>query len=1540
MDKIKRKEAKSLSLKQKLKKIEPKLQDVINYLKDHPNLLRFEKNPYTAERLMMLLDNEKLAALEDEFNEHPNGIELANFIWLMKCAIVHPVEEKYELVTGLIKLFQDIDINGDKHMEWSEFTQYIIDAVIGEKDGRFFDARFEKERELTENEIIDKAYSRKTKRYVQAKFFDNSTHSNLIKKIQFSPHNDNVIILEQSSNTLKFYTTDCQEKIINKKKIGLTVPTEYNKVSFIIDFFIADSINTIGVVTSKKQLIFWENSFSQKVLKSAKLDVLQTGIWYLPLHQIWVTAGDDFNLKTWIFTPSNSIGDNKKSKLQHDKLLKAHKGKIMDVVELAAPRLVASASLDGKIKLWDLTDSEPRLLTELKDPSNCERGVRQLTYSHQYGSNLLSVGFEQHINVWCPEISITRAFIARLEGHSSLVVQCKFIPQSPNVISIDDKCNIRIWDIRSMSTIQVIAAEGGYSLITDVCFITGKYDRFLLAGKRIIYFENAEVQKNMKNANDDLYPLSVDFNIYFNQLVILTKIDMRLYDAMTGRLKKVFNEIHDDKYSVEMALFCFGARQRKFFLADNAGMIRQYNMKNGEFLKKVNDVKEIEDSEFSKKQSHIKKKETNEVSQLIYINEEKLLIASYWDSTIRIYDESESEESVLIKVLSGAHKDSEIISLSYSAKQNLLASGSANGIVALWDFETGKLEGILKADESEVIQIEFLDPYPVILTTNSAGVAYLWGSRLAPMRYKYKAILKIMNTHWINGVETNITINSILNESYQSEPIPRELPKDGFEPPEVGQFNPIISRNSNNEKTSKGKKIFFATNQVTGEDSFLNPQNQNGSNRDSQTINSNHNLLTSHLFKDEILHSPIRKNDIESSPKGQEENRETYEMFQKYWDVYDQNISKQTQLKNPLCYVYVGDSKGLMHIWNFTDILHNRQIFPIKEDKKKQSFQLRRKDLINATKAADNMISGLERRNNKNLMVVHATNSVLLKRWVAHTGIVNKLIRIQEPPTLFSCSHDKNVKIWSLEGQYFSKINIIQYDKPNQWNFPFDWVNQKLNDLDLVFDSLKIIENEQLNKDSKDKVRMKYLTSKYFSDNEHTELQKIVIEQDEPEKAEKEKQKQEEENQQVGIKIAYNAKPQLSLQDEFAKIYQKFEQEKEEEENRLKRLAQQEKEQNQVDLEYIKKQYRYAKEINQYKVLELNGNFNQIYYPNDEENIIISPQLQVAVKNLSPNKEQTQNQGVQDKLKLKTSLSNFKIKQNTKFFTNYPSSTTNSQQQNAINNVDSQNNDNYTNNDNNNNNANQQTNSYSQAASNQKLHPEQMNNRYTKQQTKGTHLNYQSTLQLSQGTKDSLPVIQPQTSHSQLRKGVDMKQTADNFKQKKSSDSLSSSSHKKKIFTLSTNNFLRNNAFVSSITKHLQPSSKNDDKFKPQIDVKYKLGEVHRCYRVASYKYAYQVASDSPQILFADNELLQKKMKSLKQLHAKKNVDDDDGIDFQDLEDESDNENTDEASRRGSTITKKDNKKGNDDSQSLNQSVGFSSFMSKQKSTTTLNKFT
>ena len=57
---------------------------------------------------------------------------------------------------------------------------------------------------------------------------------------------------------------------------------------------------------------------------------------------------------------------------------------------------------------------------------------------------------------------------------------------------------------------------------------------------------------------------------------------MRIYDALTGRLKRVLNELHDEKQLSDLTSFAFGGRQRKFYVADNAGFIRAYDMKNGE----------------------------------------------------------------------------------------------------------------------------------------------------------------------------------------------------------------------------------------------------------------------------------------------------------------------------------------------------------------------------------------------------------------------------------------------------------------------------------------------------------------------------------------------------------------------------------------------------------------------------------------------------------------------------------------------------------------------------------------------------------------------------------------------------------------------------------------------------------------------------------------------------------------------------------------------------------------------------------------------
>lgn len=85
---------------------------------------------FSTDKLMMHLDKDQLETLEEAFSQHPNGILLPNFVWLMKDQTPHKEYEKYDLVYGLCWLFDEIDINGDLHMEWQEFTQYIIDEVM------------------------------------------------------------------------------------------------------------------------------------------------------------------------------------------------------------------------------------------------------------------------------------------------------------------------------------------------------------------------------------------------------------------------------------------------------------------------------------------------------------------------------------------------------------------------------------------------------------------------------------------------------------------------------------------------------------------------------------------------------------------------------------------------------------------------------------------------------------------------------------------------------------------------------------------------------------------------------------------------------------------------------------------------------------------------------------------------------------------------------------------------------------------------------------------------------------------------------------------------------------------------------------------------------------------------------------------------------------------------------------------------------------------------------------------------------------------
>lgn len=112
-------------------------------------------------------------------------------------------DDLINLVYGLYKLFLEIDFNGDEKMQWEEFTQFIIDSVMGENDTKGADDDDDLTgggKESSEKHMI------KYKRYnVSTVTEDKTLHDTDIVDSVFSPKIDKIFVVEYKSKKIKMY---------------------------------------------------------------------------------------------------------------------------------------------------------------------------------------------------------------------------------------------------------------------------------------------------------------------------------------------------------------------------------------------------------------------------------------------------------------------------------------------------------------------------------------------------------------------------------------------------------------------------------------------------------------------------------------------------------------------------------------------------------------------------------------------------------------------------------------------------------------------------------------------------------------------------------------------------------------------------------------------------------------------------------------------------------------------------------------------------------------------------------------------------------------------------------------------------------------------------------------------------------------------------------------------------------------------------------------------------------------------------------------
>jgi WD40 repeat protein len=1023
---------------------------------------------------MMLLDISKLNKLESKFNEHKEGIEKMDFIKLMKNELPHNPDDEINLVYGLYKLFLEIDFNGDGHMQWEEFTQFIIDTVMGENENKGQD---------DEDDIVNTGKDTSEKQMIKYKRYnvsnlveDRSLHDTDIIDAAFSPKIDKLFVVEYKSKRLKIYNPrtgradhsfdleyyfkhvslmnhkksekDDKKKKANEVKQALT----FSILSICVSHW-----NIVAICLTNRKIMFFEFGMDGK--EEFKYEImtptLQKKVWFLQDHNVWLSSGMkgesdkvhwlneidiEFEYKNQKLDIHTNIGAKIDEKNFHTNPYRGsigeHTGEILDMIEIKKPMLILTACMDKLIRLINLNDRE--IVGKWEDHKSA---VRCLDYNPNIGVGLiLSVGFEYYINVWSPEVALNDAFKGRLEGHYSPVIMCKFLSGSPMCVSVDEEGNVRVWDSRQLLCLQLIPQEKKNFKVGKLLSLP-KYNKFILYGNKIIFYDPKYRDTDIKPKNqkvEDNYPLKVEFNQYYMSFYVSTMKDVRIYSSRNGELQKAFKSLRTNTDAdSKIRYFTFEDRFRKFYLGFTNGAVHQFNAGNGSLIKKIGEYEVEKDGISSLKNHH-----SLEVTSVFYDKANQILLTTAYDSLINIYDESNPEEAIKLRTIKGGHKiqdrNHQIYCMDFSTHLNLFATGSTDGLVTIWDFELSKIDDICYIKNSnkekvDVYSLKFLDPFPILVSTYSDGSIYFWGVK-PNLKYRYECFMRVKNFYMNpmnNKIETcpvytSLFVNTDMDEIFKSVLIKREVTQTNQIPSSdnkkgMNAMNEEIESGFNYKNLNKLSTKRFSNNKLTKIDPKLSSNNifqditKGDLNKDKEEADTNDDV------DDE-------KNDPELDPHR-----------------YDNTPNKS--------YLIIGDMRGYVKILDLRGVIKKFEFERASPAMIKSTYNIMKKDDINV----EAILSHYLQKEKKSLdKFTNLYNHIMIREFQAHEDAITCISKIDEPLCFVTCSKDKKFKIWNFNAELWGEVNtqpnFANLEVKNDWKFKIDWEKLKEQEISEVIE--------------------------------------------------------------------------------------------------------------------------------------------------------------------------------------------------------------------------------------------------------------------------------------------------------------------------------------------------------------------------------------------------------------------------------------------------------------------------------------------------------